>query len=331
MPPEPVAPGVWRLVLPTPYAVGPVNAYLLLGSEPTLIDAGPATPEGVEALLAGLAAAGVEPGDVRRVVLTHAHPDHYGGLALLRGAGWEVAAHPRALLWMSGDPALLEARVSFYLGFLRLAGVPDATLRAMEREGLGLRQYPRGVGVHRFLEEGDVVPAGDDLLVVHHTPGHASSAVCLERPRDGLLFAGDTLLGHISSNALVEPVDSWSGERRHSLPEYLRTLIRLQTMAVRLVLPGHGDPVCDPGALVSRRLKFYELRRDRVLELLGAGPASVYALCLSLFPDLEEDQLFLALSETVGYLDLLEEEGLVGHRVQAGVHMYYRIAGRAAL
>lgn len=320
-----------RLVLPTPYAVGPVNAYLLLGSEPTLVDAGPATPEGVETLLAGLAAAGMEPGDVRRVVVTHAHPDHYGGLALLQEAGWEVAAHPRALLWMSGDPVLLEARVSFYLGFLHRAGVPDRVLRVMERQGLGLRQYPRGVSVHRFLEEGDLVPAGDDLLVVHHTPGHASSALCLERPRDGLLFSGDTLLGHISSNAVVEPVDSWSGERRHSLPEYLRTLAHLQTMAVRLVLPGHGDPICDPGELVSRRLKFYELRRDRVLDLLRAGPASVYALSLSLFPDLAEDQLFLALSETVGYLDLLEEEGLVGHTAHAGVHMYHRIPGGAAV
>jgi hypothetical protein len=69
LPPEPVAPDVRRLVLPAPYPVGPVNAYLVLGSEPALIDAGPASPEGVEALVAGLAAAGVEPGDVRRVVV----------------------------------------------------------------------------------------------------------------------------------------------------------------------------------------------------------------------------------------------------------------------
>ncbi|MDI6893548.1 MAG: MBL fold metallo-hydrolase [Bacillota bacterium] len=319
-----------RLVLPTPYAVGPVNAYLLMGAEPTLVDAGPATRAGVEALLSGLAAAGVKPIDVRRVIVTHAHPDHYGGLALLQGdVGWEVAAHPRALLWMSGDPVLLEARVAFYLRFLQHAGVPAEVLRSLEREGLGLRQYPRGITVHRFLREGDRVEAGDDRLVVHHTPGHASSALSLVRPGDGLLFSGDTLLGHISSNALVEPVDSWSGERRPSLPEYLRTLVRLRALPVRLVLPGHGDPVSDHRALVCERLGLYRVRRDRILDLLGAGPATVYGLCLSLFPDLERDQLFLGLSETVGYLDLLEEEGMVGHTMEGGV-MMYRPSGAAA-
>lgn len=320
---------VRRLVLPTPYAVGPVNAYLIMGAEPTLIDAGPATREGAEALRAGLAAAGLGPGDVRRVIVTHAHPDHYGGLALLGDEGrWEVAAHPRALLWMSGDPGMLEARVAFYVTFLEQAGVPASLLRTMEREGLGLRSYPRGIALHRFLGEGERVKAGDGELVVRYTPGHASSAICLERTPDRLLFSGDALLGRISSNALVEPVGAWTGDRRASLPEYVRTLHRLRSLEVDLVLPGHGDPFPDHRALVDERLAFYRARRDHVLALLGGGPATVYDLCRSLFPGLERDQLFLGLSETVGYLDLLEEQGLVGHTMSEGVLRYHRQAGR---
>lgn len=326
----PAVPGdVRRLVLSTPYAVGPVNVYLIVGAVPTLVDAGPATREGVEALRAGLATVGLGPADVRRVIVTHAHPDHYGGLALLGSEGrWEVVAHPRALLWMSGDPGMLEARVAFYARFLEQAGVPAPLLRAMEREGLGLRSYPRGIAVHRFLGEGDRVQAGDSELVVHHTPGHASSAICLSRTSDRLLLSGDALLGRISSNALVEPVDAWTGDRRASLLEYVRTLHRLSSLEVNLVLPGHGEPFTDHRALVHERLAFYRARRDRVLALLGAGAATVYEVCRALFPGLERDQLFLGLSETVGYLDLLEEEGRAEHTMSHGVLRYRRRADR---
>jgi len=316
-------PGVRRLMLPTPYAVGPVNAYVVTGEEPTLIDVGPATPEAADALVSQLGQVGLTLANIRRVIITHAHPDHYGALALLGQVNWEVAVHPLASLWMAGGEDSLEARVSFYVGFLRQCGLPGELLRASQRDGLGLRDYPRGIPVHRFLQEGDVVRAGDHLLRVHYTPGHASSAICL-LGSGGLLFSGDTLLAHISSNALVEPVGSWRDGRRRSLPEYLASLVRLQNLPLKKVLPGHGDEIEGHGQLIAERLRFYRERRDRILGFIQAEVTTVYELCLRLFPSLKAEQLFLGLSETVGYLDLLEADGLIVADATGPVTTYRR-------
>src|SRR5262252_5924920 len=70
--------------LPTPFYIGPVNVYLIKEDPITLIDTGPKTTPAGEALRAGLRAAGLQVGDIRRIVLTHAHEDHCGLARSLR-------------------------------------------------------------------------------------------------------------------------------------------------------------------------------------------------------------------------------------------------------
>src|SRR5207245_4410160 len=70
-----------RLELPTPFPVGPVNAYLLAGDPLTLVDTGPKTVEAQTALERGVAAAGARLGNIRRILLTHGHTDHPGNAA----------------------------------------------------------------------------------------------------------------------------------------------------------------------------------------------------------------------------------------------------------
>src|SRR6056297_3645165 len=78
-----------RLSIPTPFQVGPVNAYL---AGRTIIDPGPDSEESWEALAAGLADHDLEPGDLDRALITHPHPDHFGAARRLREAGVEILA-----------------------------------------------------------------------------------------------------------------------------------------------------------------------------------------------------------------------------------------------
>ena len=99
-----------RVVLPTPFPVGPVNVWVLRGDPLTLVDAGPRTPEALTTLEAGVASLGLRLEDVQLLVLTHQHHDHVGQAAeLRRRSGCAVAAHE---LLVERLPALREMQAA---------------------------------------------------------------------------------------------------------------------------------------------------------------------------------------------------------------------------
>ena len=88
--------------MPTPYGVGPVNAYLIDAEPLTLIDAGFQTQESKDAFNSQLAEAGHEVAEIKRVLITHGHPDHYGLVPWLQEMGIEVHFPERELERMTG-------------------------------------------------------------------------------------------------------------------------------------------------------------------------------------------------------------------------------------
>ena len=308
---------VLRIQLPTPFTVGPVNAYLLPGPPPTLVDCGPCTDEAWEALAAGLARHGVPVDRVERLVLTHPHHDHAGLARRVREAsGCQVLAHPVDHDRLLGRPGAWEAIADFLVEVCRRAGVPGPLRGAMRRSLDGLQRYTEPLDAVEPLSEGELLAADGSEWQVLHTPGHARGALCLWNPEGGVLVSGDTLIPHISSNAILEPaVDAF---RERTLPQYLNTLRRLSGLGARRVFPGHGAPMGPPGALIRERLAFHDDRCRSVLALVQAGRARPWDIARELFPDLDPGYVFLAVSEVVGHLDLLADQGLVRFEGQGG-------------
>jgi len=302
-----------RLELPTPFAVGPVNVYLAFGPEgPTLIDTGPRTTQTHQALVSGLASLGLRPEEIRRVVVTHAHVDHYGLAGLLvRQAGAEVWTHPENEPTLSDDPAARARRDAFYGEVLARSGVPARDRERIAAIYKGFRHLAEPVGVTRYLEEGQSVHLGGEVWQVLHMPGHSGGLICLWEPGRRVLLSSDHLLPDITSNPLLEPPPREGEPRRRSLRDYLASLQRTLELAPVLALPGHGAPIEDPAALIRERFRFHEERQKDIMACLRQGARTVYDLCQALFPSLSLLDTFLAVSEVVGHLDLLEEKGLV--------------------
>lgn len=300
------------IVIPTPFPVGPVNVYLLDGPSPALVDAGPDTDEARRALTEGLAIHGRRPSDIRHLVITHAHPDHFGlaaWVAAESGAG--VISHPYSVARMVGERAPAGSRNGHLAQLLLAAGVPPAELEAMRQDFHRASNYSRPVAVGVEVMDGDQLALGDASWKVLHTPGHARGHICLYHRPSGQLLSGDHLLREISSNPVLEAPLPGETERPRSLVEYLRALERVAALEVTVARPGHGGPIHDVRGLVGRRVAFHRRRAAEIAAYLAAGPRSAYQISQALFPDLKGMQLFLGVSEVIGHLDILEDAGQI--------------------
>ena len=315
---------IHQITLPTPFPVGPVHAYLMQGDPLTLIDTGPQTAAALAALQAGLAEHGVLLGDIQRVIITHAHADHYGlAGTIVAASGAEVWSHPLAQPLIEGWNSYLAQREQFWLDLLLAAGVPAVSAEKTAQLYGGMQQFITHAPVARVLNEGDSVEVAGAAWQVLHCPGHADNLICFYQPAERLLLGNDHLLAHISSNAIVGPPPLGETERRRPLVDYWTSLCRVYELPVALVLPGHGDAVADVRSLINSRFRFYEQRLARLLDELRREPRTVWQLAEALFRRLDAVDTFLAASEVLGHLDVLEQKGQVTRETGAqGVRLY---------
>ena len=294
---------VRRIEIPTPYAVGPVNAYLIEAAPLTLVDAGINTPEGKEALLGGLDG---HLDDLERIIVTHAHPDHYGLVQTLMETSGATVFFPAREIARVRDKQML-----FEVGRLLVqAGMPLELLFKMDQER---KKGPRPGLKHEevvLVHDGDVFDFEEGYrLVSHFMPGHSGGHFVYMETTTKTLFAGDQLLPDVSPNPLLEPSLDEPGERRRSLEEYLRSLEEMAEMEPALVYPGHGDPVDDPQALIRRTIEHHVKRKADVASHLGPEPKTPYELAQVIYPDVSGYDAFLAVSEVVAHLDLVVVDG----------------------
>jgi glyoxylase-like metal-dependent hydrolase (beta-lactamase superfamily II) len=314
------------LALPTPFPVGPVNVYLAEGDPLTLIDTGPLHAASLAALEAALAARGRRVEDIGVLLITHHHVDHLGLAAeIARRSGAEICTHPFNFPWLADYEAERRRQQPFYQAIWQQSGVPAAITEAMRAASQGMSRYTEPAAAGRALEDGQSFPLGGQDWRVLHTPGHAGGLICLWEPSSRTLLASDHLIRDISSNPILEPPLT-NGPRPRRLVEYLAHLRRVAALEPVIALPGHGEPVEDVGGLVRQRAAFHARRASRILDAMGAGECTLWELTQPLFPRLTRGMdFFLALSEVLGHLDLLEDEGRAAPHMQAGIVRWRRL------
>lgn len=305
---------IHQISLPTPWpSVGPVHVYLVRQDPLTLIDTGLSMPDSRAALLEGLRAHGVQPRDIRRILLTHAHLDHYGQTAWLQAeSGAEVWLHPDEAGKADLPAWWLEERNRS----LTEAGVPADVQQQMAHFFQLGRKLTLPLAGWRPLADGQPFVFASGALEAVHLPGHALGHTGFWDVGQQVLIGGDHLLTGVTPNPIMEPLPPGhpagaphAPHRALTLGMFLGALGRVSQLPVRQVMPGHG-PLIDDHLAVAR--SYTEKHERRLLSLLERirTPQAPYALTREVYPRVREFDIFLALSEVLAHLDLLVDRKL---------------------
>jgi len=310
-----MAEGISTIPLPTPFAVGRVNCYLIDDEPLTLVDAGPNSEEAWQELEAGLAGLGRRVEDVGLVLLTHQHHDHIGlAAAVKRRSGAEVAASRSLARFLADFDGSMEAEDQYAAAIMALHGVPPEVIRSLRDVSRNFRQFGSSATVDRELGEGDMVELAVRRLAVHLRPGHSPTDTIFVDGEARVALVADHLMADVTPNPIVHrpPEESIDPRRRPpALARYLDSVRRTAELDLAELLPGHGPPIHDHRRLVSELIAFHERRKELMLAELGHVPKTAHALACSLWGETALQQVYLTLSEVLGHLDLLVAEGRV--------------------
>jgi glyoxylase-like metal-dependent hydrolase (beta-lactamase superfamily II) len=311
--------GIHTIPVPTPFAVGRVNCYLIEGDPLTLIDAGPRSEKSMQGLEDGTKAAGYEVEDIELVVATHQHIDHIGQIStVVNRSGAGVAAIdlvvPRLAEFNWGSEQEDQMAVDLMVRY----GVPQDIANMLKEVTASFRDLGAPVTVTEPFRAGASITMGSREYKTFHRPGHSPSDTVFWDEDRQLMFGGDHLLSHISSNPLLsKPLDGSSG-RTKSLINYRDSLKATAAMPVEIMLSGHGLAITDHANLIEKRLAGQDRRTEKIFKLIAEGHSTPHGVANAIWGDIALTQAYLTLSEVIGHLDILVAEGRVTEIEGAG-------------
>jgi glyoxylase-like metal-dependent hydrolase (beta-lactamase superfamily II) len=322
-PAEQVAEGIYQVQLPLPFALRIVNCYLLRGGDGwTVIDCGLHTPEGEAAWLSAFAALHIQPGDVRQIVVTHHHPDHYGM------AGWLSAWNGTPPLMYTSAPErqmielvwwnLPEMHVHFGT-LMRQAGVDAALLETMLTVSRDIQEktLPHALDF-TILAEGDVLHAGGRALRMILGKGHSVGQTLLYDEADGLLFSADHILMKITPN-----VGIWHGGLENPLEDFLHSLATLRALDVQLALPGHKTQITDWRGRIEALAQHHEERLAHIAQAVRGGKTALeVAQAIFHFHLFTPHEMRFAVAEALAHLEYARLRGDYARDERDGVWVY---------
>lgn len=309
-----------RLPIPTPFQVGPVNAYI---AGRTLVDPGPDSEEAWSRLLDALEERDLTPEDIERVLVTHAHPDHFGLAHRFSDREATVVASPEAAAIVRDFPSRFEYERRYFTDLFERCGMARETAETTTDLPEAFLRYAPSVAVDREVETGDKLAVQDTTVRVRKTRGHADGELLFTYDDAGERHAlvGDHVLPDITPNPFLLPPPEGGGERPRVLPAYNRSLEQLREDSFDCFHPGHRERIDDPTGRVEAVLAEHEERTDTVADIVD-GPTTPVDVMTALFGDLPITESFAGLSEALGHLDVLESRGEVRVRDQGGLLMY---------
>jgi glyoxylase-like metal-dependent hydrolase (beta-lactamase superfamily II) len=313
---------IHSIPIPTPFAVGRVNAYLVEDDPLTLVDSGPNSATSLMTLESGLAERGRKIADLERIVVTHQHMDHIGLAQILADrSGAEVVALDRLAPWLASYANHMEADDAFSDAVMARNGIPEDVRFALRAVSGAFRAWGAAATVTTSVAEGDTLAFADRTWTVHHRPGHSPSDTVFYDEERRELIAGDHLIKHISSNPLISrPLEGGDpAERPQALAIYLQSLERTREMEIARVLPGHGEEIRGHRQLIEERFRLHERRARKLLGLIAERPRSAYELAQAMWGNVAVTQAYLTLSEVLGHVDLLRNDGHVVEQEADGV------------
>ncbi len=328
-----IIPGIWELLVPIPNnPLENTNVYLVRCDDGyLLVDTGWDSGEALHSLERELKNAGASLQEIRRIVVTHAHFDHYGLVGRIK----EIA-DPRVYLHHR-DEEVFRTRYAVTEEFMRQSeewfranGVPGYEVPITRVPFGGMRL----AGVTRpdvQLYGGETIETGFFNLKVIWTPGHSPGHICLHEPEHKILFSGDHVLPVITPNISLPPASD-----TNPLGEFIHSLQLLRGLDVDIVLPAHENVFHDLPKRIDEILHHHEVRNREILAALSDGALTAYQISNHItwmpelggvnFQNLMPGDKRAAVSETLAHLKAMSVENRVISNTRNNV-IYYKLAG----
>ncbi|MGX9670552.1 MBL fold metallo-hydrolase [Mycobacterium sp. HM-7] len=310
---------VVRVPLPLPLPdLTSVNAYVILGADGvTLIDPGWDWAPAETVLCDALHGFGAGPSDVRQILVTHQHWDHYS-----LAQRWSTTYGAELMLGHEERHSIeaFSAMTGVHptqVGMLTVAGAP-----LLARAVAGLQWEPHELGIaftapDRWLTDGDVIDCGGSSVVARFTPGHTRGHMVFDDVAHGMVFTGDHLLPRITPSIAFE-----RAPEALPLRSYLSSLKLFLDLPQARMLPAHGCADRRTGDRAQELLDHHRERLARVAEFVAAGPTTAFGVAAQMrwtrherrLDELDVVHQMTAVLEVAAHLDLLVTQQLLTRR-----------------
>ena len=327
--PTEVLSGLYQLRVPIPNnPLGWVLPYLIPGDDGyTLVDSGWNTPEAFAALEDELRQLKLTFNDIKRLLVTHIHPDHYGLAGRIKEVcGAQVIIHQRERDLIRSryrEPDQLLERMA---SWLHEHGVPDSEVDDLRGSSMPVRGYVVPVEPDAVLWGGETLDFGLYRFEVYWTPGHSPGHICFYERAQRVILTGDHVLPSITPNVGLHPQ-----QMGNPLGDYLASLRRLEPLEVDDVLPAHEYSFKDLQGRLREIEEHHHVRLDEMLAIIGDGSATAYDVASRVvwatgtFDTFSFWMRRAAISETLAHLEYAVYEGRLRQFREEGVVRYERI------
>ncbi|MEJ9229369.1 MBL fold metallo-hydrolase [Peribacillus butanolivorans] len=311
---------IYPIIAPSALSLKSINFYLVKQDESlTLVDAGMNDDVCWNALQNTLKENGFTIKDITEILLTHHHGDHVGLVNRITALHpIPVYAHSKSVPRLKRDPDFLSMRIEFYKQLYLQMGCGE----------LGDKQVAY---LFNAVDNNKDQRLNCDIIEITEKkwlnfeviefPGHAPDQIAFLDQKEKRLLAGDLLIKHISSNALVEPDEN--GNRMLTLVDHIDSLKRCLSLQINLILPGHGNIIEHPGSLIEKRLNSIESKSQKILALIESGISTGNELAKTFYKEKYVKEFPLVMSEIIGHLDYLEYQEKINKEIIKNVVHYY--------
>jgi glyoxylase-like metal-dependent hydrolase (beta-lactamase superfamily II) len=312
--------------------LGWVNSYVIKADDGyALVDVGWDAPECLDAIRKGLQELNVRLEDIRTLVITHNHPDHYGLAGrIAQYAQVGVVMHKLDAVHIQSrytDFELLEREMHEWL---RVHGVPVNELTTFVKASESILNRVNIKQPDREVNGGERISAGKSDWEIVWTPGHSIGHICLYDRTTKAFMSGDHILNPITPN-----IGLHAQSMGNPLADYLSSLREVREYDVDVVLPAHGDEFPGFRERIDALLGHHEDRFQQIRDILADGKScSAYDVAGGMrwrttevrWEELPGFQRRMATTEALAHLELLHSRGELRKRVAEDGLVHYSLA-----
>jgi glyoxylase-like metal-dependent hydrolase (beta-lactamase superfamily II) len=316
-----VADNIYQVRVPVPFPLKNVQCYLIRDPDGwTLIDTGLHYDPAYEAWEEAFKSLQIDPKQIRRIFITHAHPDHYGLAGHFQNlSNAPVYALDEEIRIIRIEWERAGAHMVLLEEFLQTHGMPSRHVGQTVERSLEILRMLEPQPQLTPLFEGEVVQLGGCQYKILWTPGHADGHLMLHGQENGLLFSGDMILMKITPN-----IPLWPALDPNPLKSYLTSLDRIERLNVKLAFPGHRALIQDVRGRIAELRQHHQQRADKCSDAAKDGH-SAFEICMQVFPDIKSvDDVRLAMVETLAHLEWLVGEGRL-EKLDGSVILYRQV------